>query len=240
MTEEPNTTTTLRRAGQRRAGRAKGAPRPESRLEIRADDAVHVLGLILGVAGSWALFALMPADAGREKMVAIAVYGFGLLGMLGASALYNMSPPGPHQATLRRADHAGIFMMIAGTYTPFTVLAIGGTLGHGLLVFVWVVAILGGTLKLLAIKRFDDLAIGAYLALGWVGVLAVDPLMTRLSTEALVLLVAGGIVYTTGVLIYRWDSLPFHRAIWHGFVLVAAGCHYAAILSDLVLASPFS
>jgi hemolysin III len=171
---------------------------------------------------------------------ALAVYGVGLMAMLVASTLYNRCPPGPRRAFLRRVDHAAIFVMIAGTYTPFTLLAIGGTLGHGLLVFVWLVALLGIALKLLALDHFDAFAIGAYLALGWVGVLAAGPLIDHLTTRALVLLVTGGVVYSVGVLVYRWRSLPFHRALWHLFVLVAAGCHYVAILTDLVLGAPAS
>jgi hemolysin III len=212
--------------------------RPESPRELWADQAVHLLGLTLGLIGCGALLALTPAGSGPAMRIALAVYGAGLLAMLTTSALYNMSPPGPRRALLRRVDHGAIFIMIAGTYTPFTLLAIGGTLGHGLLVFVWVVALLGVVLKLLALERFDELAIGAYLALGWVGVLAADPLIAHLTTRALVLLVAGGVVYSVGVLIYRWRNLPFHRALWHLFVLVAAACHYVAILTDLVLGAP--
>lgn len=212
--------------------------RPESARELRVDNAVHLLGLALGVVGCSALLVLTPPGAGAAMRAALVVYGAGLMAMLVASTLYNMCPPGPRRAFLRRVDHATIFVMIAGTYTPFTLLAIGGTLGHGLLAFVWVVALLGIVLKMLALDRFDELAIGAYLALGWVGVLAAGPLIDHLTTRALVLLVTGGIVYSAGVLVYRWHALPFHRALWHVFVLAAAGCHYVAILTDLVLGAP--
>jgi hemolysin III len=150
--------------------------------------------------------------------------------MLGCSALYNIAGHGPRKALWRRLDHAAIFVMIAGTYTPFAAIAIGGALGTGLLVFVWTVAAAGVLVKLLHPGGLEALSISAYLLLGWTILPAIDRLIAAVSLQALVLLSAGGVLYTVGVLFHRWDGLPFNRAIWHGFVLAGATCQYIALL----------
>ena len=153
--------------------------------------------------------------------------------MLGCSALYNLASDRPRKALWRRLDHAAIFVMIAGTYTPFAVVAIGGAWGTGLLVFVWTVAAAGVVLKLLDPGRFETLSIAAYLSLGWTIIVAIDHLIAAVSLRAFVLLAAAGFLYSAGVLFYRWHRLPYQRAIWHGFVLTAAACQYFAILDVL-------
>jgi hemolysin III len=162
--------------------------------------------------------------------VSLAVYGAGLLAMLGCSALYNIAGHGPRKALWRRLDHAAIFVMIAGTYTPFAAIAIGGAWGRGLLVFVWTVAAAGVLLKLLQPGRLETLSIATYLLLGWTILVAIDHLIAAVSVPAFVLLAAGGVLYSAGILFYRWDRLPYNRAVWPGFVLTAAACQYFAIL----------
>jgi hemolysin III len=171
-------------------------------------------------------------QAGGEGTVV--VYGAGLLAMLGCSALSNTTAPGPFKALWRRLDHAAIFVMIAGTYTPFAAVAIGGSWGTGLLVFVWSVAVAGVALKLFHPERIEALSTAAYLLLGWTILVAIDRLIAAVSLPALVLLASGGILYSVGVLFYRWRRLPYRRAIWHSFVLTGAACHYFAILDVVV------
>lgn len=208
-------------------------PRPERRSEWRIDAMVHVVGVALGLAACVAL-AMVALPGGRSAVImSLAVYGAGLLGMLGCSALYNIGGDGPRKAFWRRLDHAAIFVMIAGTYTPFLAIAIGGAWGTGLLVFVWTVAAAGVVLKLLHPGWLETLSIAAYLLLGWTILVAIDRLIAAVSLPALILLVGGGILYSIGVLFYRWDRLPYQKAIWHGFVLAAAACHYFAILDVL-------
>ena len=120
--------------------------------------------------------------------------------------------------------------MIAGTYTPFAAIAIGGAWGTGLLVFVWTVAAAGVVLKLLHLERLETLSNAAYLLLGWTILVAIDRLIAAVSVPAFVLLVAGGVLYSVGILFYRRERLPYSRAVWHGFVLAAAACQYFAIL----------
>ena len=205
------------------------APPQEGPAEWRLDAAVHVLGLILGLAGCVLLALVVAPGAAPSVVVSLAVYGAGLLAMLGCSAIYNI---GRHaRSTLwRRLDHAAIFVMIAATYTPFAVIAIGGAWGTGLLIFVWTVAAAGAVLKLLRPERIERLSLAAYLALGWTILIAIDRLIAAVPLPALILLMAGGALYSTGVLFYLWQRLPYHRAIWHGFVLTAAACQYVAIL----------
>jgi hemolysin III len=157
------------------------------------------------------------------------------MAMLLCSAVYNMARDGMFKRLLRRCDHAAIFVMIAGTYTPFSLEVIGGAWGRGLLIFVWTVAAAGVALKLLRPHRFERLSVVVYLMLGWCVLAALDPLLARISLWGLVLLFAGGVLYSLGVVFHLWTRLPFHNAIWHGFVLAAAGCHYAAIMLEVVL-----
>jgi hemolysin III len=208
-------------------------PRLESRSEWRVDAMVHVVGLTLGLAASVVLaMVALPREA-STVLVSLGVYAAGLLAMLGCSALYNLGGDGPRKAFWRRLDHAAIFVMIAGTYTPFLAIAIGGAWGTCLLVFVWSVAAAGVVLKLLHPGWRETLSIAAYLLLGWTILVAIDRLIAAVSLPALILLAAGGILYSIGVLFCQWERLPYQKAIWHGFVLTAATCHYFAILDVL-------
>jgi hemolysin III len=192
---------------------------------------VHVIGVTGGLVACVALAMVASPGGDAAVVMSLVVYGAGLLAMLGCSALCNTAKPGRLKELWRRLDHAAIFVMIAGTYTPFAAIAIGGAWGTGLLVFVWTVAAAGVVLKLLHLERLETLSIAAYLLLGWTILVAIDHLVAAVSAPAFVLLVAGGVVYSVGVLFYRWDRLPYSRAVWHGFVLTAAACQYFAILA---------
>jgi hemolysin III len=156
--------------------------------------------------------------------------------MLGFSAAYNLWPISRTKWVLRRFDHSAIYVMIAGTYTPFIVQMKIGVVSMGLLIGVWLVAIVGITLKLLLPGRLDRLAILLYLLLGWSGVVFYEPIAAALPSLSLWLLAVGGILYSTGVIFHVWQNLRFQNAIWHGFVLVAACCHYSAVLDCVVSA----
>jgi hemolysin III len=180
------------------------------------------------------LLTIALLDGGSALTLAsLALYGFGLLAMLWASALYHLARDPARKEILRRFDHSAIFVMIAGTYTPFALVAVGGQVGLALFAFVWVVAIVGVVLKMRFPRRWELAAVAAYLALGWVAVVALEPIVEALSKPVLVLLAAGGITYSLGVPVYLAKRLPFNVALWHGFVLVAAALHYAAILTGI-------
>ena len=156
------------------------------------------------------------------------VYSIGLVGMFAASAAYNLVSHVGVKEILRRLDHAAIFVMIAGSYTPFA-LVVGGRAGHMLLAAVWAIAAVGVAIKLRYPWRFDKLSVLLYLSQGWIVLLALDSITAALSNRALSLLVAGGVVYTVGVAFHLMERLLFHNVIWHIFVLGGAACQFAAI-----------
>jgi hemolysin III len=168
-------------------------------------------------------------------VVSVTVYAACLLAMLGLSTAYNFAKA-TWRPLLRRFDHAGIFLMIAGSYTPFTTQVLTGSWAVWMTVAVWAVAIMGVIGKLLAPNLGRRVWVGVYLALGWVIVIALKPLIDSVPWVALLLLALGGTIYSTGVIFYLAKRLKFHRAIWHGHVVAAAGAHWAAVLFGVVLA----
>jgi hemolysin III len=205
-----------------------------SRGERMADRAVHYAGLVAALVGS---VVLIVAAAERERaltIVSVCIYGVGLLGMIGASALYNFAEPSRRKEWFRRLDHAAIFLMIAGTYTPFALVPMGGGWGLGIVVFVWLVAIAGIALKLLYPRRLERLSIALYLALGWIILVALEPLTDAVSLPTIILLGVGGLLYSVGVVFHVWRRLPYHNAVWHAFVVGAACCHWVAVLNGVV------
>ncbi len=206
--------------------------------ELRADGIVHGVGIAFAVLGAVGLVTCAAlVGAGGGALAAVVVYALGLAAMLGTSAAYNLWPMGRVKWLLRRADHAVIYVMIAATYTPFVALGGGGAAARWLLGAIWAVALVGIVLKLVLPGRFDRLSIGLYLALGWSGVAAYDPVLGRLGPVAFWLLAAGGLLYSFGVIFHVWQRLPYQNAIWHVFVLAAAMCHYGAVLARLLDAS---
>jgi len=206
-------------------------PLPYSGPERNADAAVHAAALLAVPVGCILLVLRAPFPPDARLAVALGLYMIGLVATFACSAAYNLAPAGPLRARLRRADHAAIFIMIAGTYTPVSLLAIGGPFAAALLTFVWTGALLGAAMKLFAPGRFERSSIVAYLLLGWVGVVALVPLSRALTAGQLGLLAAGGLLYSLGVLVHLATRLAYNVAIWHALVLAAAACHYALVLS---------
>jgi hemolysin III len=200
------------------------------RTEIIADGVVHVIGVCLGVAGAIAIVAIAAKLDGID-VAPVLVYVIGLVTMLAFSAAYNMWPVSPAKWILRRFDHSAIYLLIAGTYTPFLAQMTNTLVSAILGVSVWLSAIIGMALKLALPGRFDRLAIVLCLLLGWSGVFAYDSIASTLPSASIWLLTIGGILYSLGTLFHMWEHLRFQNAIWHGFVLLGAGCHYSAILA---------
>lgn len=205
-----------------------------SRREILADGIVHVVGVVAGITGSIILIALAALRHTYIEIIAVSIYAAGMILMFSCSALYNMARKSRHRHYFQRLDHSGIFLMIAGTYTPFTMLMLKGDWAIVLMIMVWTVAIFGVLIKLLWPKRLEGLSTGLYIALGWVGIIALEPILTSLGVAALVLLGLGGAFYTVGVIFHLWERLPYQNAIWHGFVLAGAGTHYGAVLTAVI------
>jgi len=205
------------------------------RQEEIADRCIHLLGIGLGIGAALALLYLAGSRGDTRLTAAIAVYALGLVAMLTCSALYNLAAPSARKELLRRFDHAAIFAMIAGTYTPFLLVRMGGAWGWGMLGFVWLTAVAGIGLALVRPRRHERLQLATYLLLGWSILLARAPLADSVAWPAIMLLLAGGLLYSFGVIFHLWRRLGYHNAIWHGFVLAAASCHYAAVLLGVVL-----
>jgi hemolysin III len=205
------------------------------RAEIIADGAVHAIGVCLGLIGAVTI-VVIAAKVEGIKITPILVYIIGLVTMLALSAAYNMWPVSPAKWVLRRFDHSAIYLLIAGTYTPFLAQMKSALASAGLGVGVWLSAAVGIALKLALPGRFDRLAVVLCLLLGWSGVIAYDSFASALPSASLWLLAIGGILYSVGALFHVWQGLRFHNAIWHGFVLIAASCHYSAVLACLIWA----
>ncbi len=209
-------------------------PHYPSAAERAADRWVHVAGLAAGGVGGLTLLGLSLGLGRLSQTAAIGVYTACLMAMFGCSAAYNLASP-RRRPLLRRFDHAAIFLMIAGSYTPFTTQSLTGAWAIGMTATVWLLAGAGVAGKLFLPGLGRGFWVALYLALGWIAVVAVKPLLATVSLLALILLLAGGLVYSAGVIVYVRQSLPFRRAIWHGFVIAAAGMQYAAILTGVVL-----
>lgn len=204
------------------------------RAELIADGVVHVLGIVGGLIAATALVVLAAVYASAKEIVSVSVYVAGLLAMLGLSATYNLWPVSPAKWLLRRLDHSAIYVLIAATYTPFLAQMNDRVIATALLIGVWSVAAAGIALKVFLPGRFDRLSVGLYLAMGWSGLVAYDTVVNSLPSSTLWFIAIGGVLYSLGVIFHAWQRLRFQNAIWHGFVLLAAGCHYTAVL-DLVL-----
>jgi hemolysin III len=203
--------------------------RPYSPREHRADAVIHVVGVLFAINAS--LFLLWRVT-GLGPVVSVSVYCAGLLAMIIASAAYNLAPFGRAKDVLRRFDHAAIFIMIAGTYTPFAVNRLGHPQSTVILALIWLSATFGVVMKMLFPRRFEVASIGLYIAMGWLIVTVLKPLAASMAAVDFWLLVAGGLVYSAGIAFYLIDRIPYHKAIWHAFVLCAAALHFSAIAME--------
>jgi hemolysin III len=201
-----------------------------------ADWWVHAVGLAAATIGGAILVGLAIASGRVGMATATGLYALTLVGMLSCSAAYNLTHISPARPFLRRLDEAAIFLMIAGCYTPFTTQRFTGGWAIGMTALVWTMAIGGVAAKLLVRRLPDRLWTLFYVAFGWVALIAIRPMIRDVPVGALVLLIAGGLIYTTGTLFFH-SRLPFRRAIWHGFVVGGAAIHYAAIATGVVLAA---
>lgn len=195
--------------------------------EELANTLTHGLGLV-GSAVGFLFFVTVPEKTIHQLL--FGVYGAGILLSYLTSTIYHGLPQGIHKHRFRLLDHATIYLNIAGTYTPYLAL-IGTSLLSPIMLFViWLIALVGAGFKLLMpdVDRFESYAVLSYLAMGWIFPLFVFDIYPNMPVHTLSLLVAGGLVYTVGILFYRWESLPYNHAIWHIFVMIAAACHYWA------------
>jgi hemolysin III len=214
------------------------AERPSpSFAEELASSVTHGLGLALSVAGLAVLVVFAALRGTAWHMVSCAVYGGTLVILYAASTLYHCVPARRMRAkrVLRIVDHAAIYLLIAGTYTPFALVTLRGGWGWTLFGIIWGLALTGVIFKVFLTGRFPILSTLVYLAMGWLVVIAWKPVTAALPASALAWLAAGGIAYTAGVLFFALERLRFGHAVWHVFVLAGSICHYFAVLFHVVL-----
>lgn len=200
-----------------------------------ADLVIHVLGVSASLVAVTVMLVLAVQWHDGWTILNLSIYGAGAIAVFAISAAYHLTPVSKAKRILRRLDHAAIFVKIAGTYTPFAALSLGGGWGAALLGSVWGIAAVGVPMKLSGWRRAERISVALYLVQGWLILLAIGPLSQAMSTVALVLCLVGGVLYTVGVAFYLAVRLPFNNAIWHGFVLAASACMYASILNAVVL-----
>ncbi|QPH54412.1 PAQR family membrane homeostasis protein TrhA [Pontivivens ytuae] len=200
-----------------------------ARSERIADGIIHVLGIAGAAIGVLFLMIWAATHLGVGQVTALAVYGSAMMAMFVASACYHMTPWEAWRPFFRRIDQAAIYLKIAGTYTPLVVI-IGSFTSYFVLAVVWALAAIGVFGKLFLRHRPGPALPWTYLAMGWMSVLLLWSLVSILPWAASTLIVTGGLLYTIGVVFYSWESLKFSNAIWHGFVVAATVCFYAAIV----------
>ncbi|MFD0981395.1 PAQR family membrane homeostasis protein TrhA [Tropicimonas aquimaris] len=203
-----------------------------SRAERISDGVVHVVGIGFAVIVVPILIgATVLLELGRSAIVGVSIYGAALIVMLTCSALYNMIDSARWTGLLRRLDHTGIYVKIAGTYTPFLMLS--GSQPVGLMAGLWGTATFGSALKFLAPGRFRWLSLVLYLGMGWAAVFAGRPMLEALPGPVVALMAAGGITYTLGVVFHLRDRMLFHNTIWHVFVLTGSILFFAAVATQV-------
>lgn len=199
-----------------------------------ANAATHGVGIALAIAGLVVLSVVAARSGAAVHIVASGIFGAALVLCFTMSTLYHAIRPERVRRILRALDHSAIFVLIAGTYTPFMLGTLGGTLGWTMLVVLWTLAAVGIAARLVLRGRRHNLVIACYLAMGWSVLFVLRPVVEGLAPGGLALLVGGGIAYTVGVVFYKWRSLPYGHAIWHGFVLAGSALHYFAVLLYVV------
>ena len=205
--------------------------RPPTRGEELANTLSHGMGFLL--AGGVAL-PLLVGSALRQhdhwQLVGGIVFGVSLVLLYGASTLYHLLPIGRAKLFCRLLDHAAIYLLIAGTYTPFALGALRGPWGWSLLVAVWTLAAMGVTLKLKVGFRYPRLSTAVYLSMGWMVLIVIRPLVAQIGLGGFVWVLAGGLCYSVGVIFFAWERLHYSHCYWHGFVLAGSACHLVAVL----------
>ena len=195
-----------------------------------ASSLIHGIGIVLSIAGLATLVAFAALRGNALAVVACAVFGSSLVLLYTASTLYHSVSVPAAKPTLRMLDHIAIYVLIAGTYTPFTLIALPGRWGWTLFAAIWALALAGSVLELGLLKRYHKLAVLLYVGMGWIGMVAFEPLSKHLQAGGIALLLAGGLAYTLGVPFYLWRKLPYHHALWHVFVLAGSVLHFLAVL----------
>ncbi len=204
-------------------------PRYSTGEEI-ANSITHGIGLILAIAGLAVLTGYASRLGNIWHMVSCTIFATTLILQYAFSTLYHSIQLPRAKSIMRVLDHSAIFLLIAGTYTPFMLVNLRGVWGWSLLTVIWSLALLGVLFQVSLLRRWQGVSLGLYIGMGWVVVIAIKPMLEAVAMEGLLLLLLGGLAYTSGVIFYVWKRLRYHHAIWHGFVLLGSILHYFAVL----------
>jgi len=202
----------------------------ESRREEVANSVSHGLGFVLAVAGAPLLIATAIRRGTLADVVAVSVFAASMALLYLSSTIYHALPPGRTKNAFHVLDHAAIYLLIAGTYTPFTLGVLKGGWGWTLFGLVWGLAALGVLMKVFAGIRWNGISTAVYVGMGWLIIIAAKPLWESLPLAGLIWLFAGGIAYTSGVYFYLKKNMRYGHLVWHLFVVAGTGCHFVAIL----------
>ena len=209
--------------------RTEAAPRGFLSTEL-ANSFTHGVGFALSIAGLIVLVLIAARQDSPLHVVACSIYGSTLVLLYLASTLYHSIHEPRVKRILRIIDHVAIYLLIAGTYTPFTLIALRGAWGWSIFGVIWGLAAVGILLKIFFIGRFRIASVGVYLLMGWLCIIALKPLLDSLPEGGFPWLLAGGIAYTVGVVFFAWKSLPYSHAIWHLFVMTGSACHFFSVM----------
>lgn len=209
------------------------SPAPYTAAEERWHSLTHLIGLVATAASiPWLLWKAAGVESGWRLAGAI-TFSVAALLMFAASVIYHRSTAPEARQRWRLLDHAAIFLLIAGTYTPFAAGVLGGTAGFALLIAVWAIALGGIIAKVVLRFRYPRLSTALYLLLGWVGIVAIKPLWNVLDADTLAWIAAGGLCYTAGVPFYAWKSRRYTHVVWHAFVVAGVASHFVAVMTVL-------
>jgi hemolysin III len=200
-----------------------------------ANALTHGLGAVAALAGGAVLITLAAVWGDGRQLAGAIVFTVTLLLLYLASTLYHAIPHPTAKRRLKVLDHCAIYLLIAGTYTPFGLIGLREHGGSGLLLVVWSLALAGVIFKLFFTGRFEGLSTALYLALGWIALMAADEMLAAIPHATLGWIVAGGVAYTLGTVFYMNRRLPYAHAVWHGFVLLGSGFHYVAVTQQVLL-----
>ncbi len=203
-------------------------------VEELANTITHGFGFLLSVIGFVVLVILASLRGDALSITGCVVYGLSLVILYAASTMYHSTTSATLKKKLQIADHCGIYLLIAGSYTPFGLIVIRGTFGQNLLITIWVLALAGILAKLLMRDRWPAVSVVSYLVMGWTGVVAIQPLLAALGSTAIALVVAGGVAYSLGVIFFSWHRIPHNHAIFHVFILAGSILHYIAVVVYVV------
>jgi hemolysin III len=198
-------------------------------IEEIANTVTHGFGLLLSIVGFIILVSLASIAGDIWHVTASVIYGSSLVILYAASTFYHGATSPRLKRKLQILDHCCIYLLIAGSYTPITLIVLRGSFGQGLFAFVWAFAAAGILMKVFFGKRFMIASVFSYLLMGWIGVVAIEPVFAALGFMPIALIIAGGVAYSLGVIFFAWKRFRHHHAIWHLFVLAGSICHFLAI-----------